>query len=99
MSDPLALAVAAGVVLGVIFFGGLWWTVLRGLTSPTPALWFFGSLLLRTGTAVAGFIFVTGGHWERALACLFGFFVARLAVTHFTAQKPARLKGETGHAP
>lgn len=101
MSNPiiLALAVAAGGVLGVLFFGGLWWTVLRGLTSPAPALWFFGSLLLRTGIAVTGFIFVTGSHWERALACLLGFFAARVAVTRFTAQKPAHLTGETGHAP
>ncbi len=101
MSEPyaLALAFAAGGVLGVIFFGGLWWTVLRGLTSPAPALWFFGSMMVRSGIAVTGFIFVTGSHWERALACLLGFFAARVAVTHFTAQKPTRLTEETGHAP
>jgi F1F0 ATPase subunit 2 len=101
MSEPyaLALAFAAGGVLGVIFFGGLWWTVLRGLTSAAPALWFFGSMMLRTGIAVTGFIFVTGSHWERALACLLGFFAARVAVTHLTAQKPTRLTEETGHAP
>jgi heme A synthase len=35
-------------LLGVIFFGGLWWTVRKGLSSKRPALCFFGSLLLRT---------------------------------------------------
>ena len=51
MSDILALALAflAGALLGVFFFGGLWWTVQKGVTSETPALWFLGSLLLRTG--------------------------------------------------
>ena len=51
MSDflPLALALVTGFVLGAFFFGGLWWTVHKGVTSETPALWFLGSLLLRTG--------------------------------------------------
>ena len=50
MSDTLALALAflAGALLGVFFFGGLWWTVQKGVASETPALWFLGSLLLRT---------------------------------------------------
>ena len=43
----LALALVAGVLLGAFFFGGLWWTVRKGVSSERPALWFFGSLLLR----------------------------------------------------
>ena len=45
---PLALALAAGLLLGAFFFGGLWWTVQKGVASERPALWFLGSLLLRT---------------------------------------------------
>ena len=58
MNDTLILALAglAGGALGAIFFGGLWWTVRRGTTSTQPALWFFGSLLLRTGVALGGFL-------------------------------------------
>jgi F1F0 ATPase subunit 2 len=48
----------AGVLLGAIFFGGLWWTVRKGVSSKRPALCFFGSLLLRTSIALAGFYFV-----------------------------------------
>ena len=80
----LVLAWAAGVGLGAIFFGGLWWTVRKGVSSQRPALWFFGSPLLRMGIAVAGFYFVSGGHWERLLLCLLGFVMARLAVTWLT---------------
>ena len=42
MNEPLTLvlALAAGGVLGAIFFGGLWWTVRKGVSSPQPALWF-----------------------------------------------------------
>ena len=58
MSDTLTLV--AGVcwrawLLGALFFGGLWWTVRKGVSSTQPALWFFGSLLLRTSIALAGF--------------------------------------------
>ena len=66
----LALALSAGVLLGAIFFGGLWWTVRKGVSSEQPAFWFFGSLLLRMSIALAGFYFVSGGHWERLLLCL-----------------------------
>ena len=67
MSDILALALAflAGALLGVFFFGGLWWTVQKGVTSETPALWFLGSLLLRTGLILAGFYLASQGHWSR----------------------------------
>ena len=60
MNEPLTLVLAlvAGVVLGAIFFGGLWWTVRKGVSSKRPALWFFGSLLLRMSIALAGFYFV-----------------------------------------
>lgn len=83
MNDPLILALAglAGGALGAIFFGGLWWTVRKGMASTQPALWFFGSLLLRTGVALGGFYFVGRGHWERLLMCLLGFVAARVIVT------------------
>ena len=50
----LALALSAGVLLGGIFFGGLWWTVRKGVSSTQPALWFFGSLLLRMSVTLTG---------------------------------------------
>ena len=84
MHEILALifTLAAGVVLGAIFFGGLWWTIRKGVASKRPALWFFGSLLLRTSIVLIGFyVVIAGGHWQRLLACLLGFVMARLIVT------------------
>jgi F1F0 ATPase subunit 2 len=98
----LAPALAAGVLLGVMFFGGLWWTVRKSVSQERPALWFLGSLLLRTSILLAGFYFVSGGHWERLLACLLGFVIARFIVTRLAGppvqhhNSPAR---EAGHAP
>ena len=80
----LALALSAGLLLGGMFFGGLWWTVRRGVASERPAVWFFGSLLVRMSIALAGFYVVSGGHWERLLLCLVGFVVARLVVMWLT---------------
>ena len=80
----LALALSAGLLLGAIFFGGLWWTVRKGASSEQPAFWFLGSLLLRMSIALAGFYLVSGGHWERLLVCLVGFVIARLVVMRLT---------------
>ena len=86
MTETLALilAAAAGLALGAIFFGGLWWTVRNGISSPRPALWFLVSSLLRMIIALAGFYFVSAGRWQRLLLCLLGFFIARLLVTWMT---------------
>jgi F1F0 ATPase subunit 2 len=81
---PLALAWMAGIVLGTFFFGGLWWTVRKGIASLMPAFWFFGSLIIRMGGALAGFYFVAAGQWERLLLCLLGFVIARLIVMRLT---------------
>jgi F1F0 ATPase subunit 2 len=80
-TSALILALLAGVLLGTIFFGGLWWTIRRGLSSELPALLFAGSLLLRTILTVAGFYFVSRGDWRKLLACLLGFLLARVFVT------------------
>ena len=98
----LALAWVAGGALGMLFFGGLWWTIRKGLSSQQPALWFFGSLLVRTSVALAGSYFVSGGRWERLLVCLLGFVMARLVVTWMTrpsGENPTCPVREANHAP
>ena len=87
------LAGAAGLGLGSLFYGGLWWTVRRGVTARQPALWFIGSLVMRLGVVATGFFLVGDGHWPRLLPCLLGFIVARLLVSGVTARWEAR------HAP
>jgi F1F0 ATPase subunit 2 len=98
----LLLACFVGLLVGAIFFGGLWWTVRRNLASQRPALWFFGSLLLRMAIALAGFYVVSGGDLGRLLACLVGFTLARPLVTWLTRSPgalPTRSSREAGHGP
>jgi F1F0 ATPase subunit 2 len=80
MSEFFPSSLAAGLLLGGFFFGGLWWTVVRGVASQWAALWFLGSMLLRMTLTLAVFYFVGRDHWERWLLCLLGFLLARLAV-------------------
>jgi F1F0 ATPase subunit 2 len=105
MSDipAIALAFFAGGMMGVFFFAGLWWTVQNGVVSENPALWFLTSLLLRTGVILAGFYFVSQGHWSRLVACLVGFLIARVIVvkrlTHAPVEEQTQLEEETTVAP
>jgi F1F0 ATPase subunit 2 len=97
----MVLALVAGGGLGALYFGGLWWTVRKGVSSKQPALWFFSSLLLRMSFVLAGFYFVSDGHWDRLLACLLGFVLARFIVMRLSGPpvehhtSPAK---EAGHA-
>lgn len=94
----LVVAALAGAVLGAMFFGGLWWTARRGAISPRPALWFFSSLLLRMGITLPAFFVVAGGRWERMLACLAGFLLARAGVTWATRSPRLAQAGATQEA-
>lgn len=78
---PLLLAFAAGLGLGLFYFGGLWLTVRRLPTSRYPVPLLLASFVARTAAVVAGFYFVMGVHWERVLACLVGFLVVRIVLT------------------
>ena len=97
----LILTFLAGMVLGGLFFGGLWWTVQKGVSSPRPGLWFFVSLVLRTSTVLIGFYFIAADHWQRLLLCLLGFVLARMIMTYFTRieGKSTCLTKESRHAP
>ena len=100
-SLTMVLVWVAGLGLGTMFFGGLWWTIRKGLLSKHPALWFFGSLLLRNSIALAGFYFVAQGHWKRLLRCLLGFSMATFFVIRLirTKENPNVFARETNHAP
>ncbi|MGA8135415.1 MULTISPECIES: ATP synthase subunit I [Pseudomonas] len=87
----------AGVVLGVVFFGGLWWTVRRAMASPWVGLWFFASLLVRTTIVLVGLYLACGDTWQRWLAALSGFVVARLLIMRLS--RPAVVNLEGDHAP
>jgi F1F0 ATPase subunit 2 len=81
---PIIEALAIGMFLGALFFGGLWWTVHRGLTAENPALWFSVSALTRMAIILSGLYYVARAGWPSLVACLCGLLIARVATTRLT---------------
>lgn len=79
----LALSIAAGFLLGVVFYGGLWLTIRHLLVTHNPIGVTLGSLLLRMATVLAGLLLVARGDWRNALACFAGLAIGRIAVSRF----------------
>jgi len=78
------LVLATGVLAGAFFFGGLWWTI-RKVLHPNTGTLVLCSLSAAMSITLAGFYFITRGHWERILLCLlFGFVIARFIVMRLT---------------
>ncbi len=81
-------AIAGGFFLGLFFFGGLWFTVVKSLVSKKPWIWFLISMLLRTSITLAGFYVIAGTSLKRLLFCSGGFIAARILVIMFTKERP-----------
>jgi F1F0 ATPase subunit 2 len=84
----LVFSLGAGILVGVIFFGGLWFTVTKVVSSGKASLWLVISWLIRNGIVLTGFYFVSNGQWEKLLVCLFGFLVARVVIMRYIKQMP-----------
>jgi F1F0 ATPase subunit 2 len=96
----MVLAFIAGIILGLLFFGGLWLTVKKIVTAKKPALLFLGSLFFRVSITLIGFYYISLGNWQRLLICLVGFIAARYIIIHLTKpgdEKQIQLKKEAGH--
>lgn len=77
----IALAVFAGAILGLIYYGGLWWTVRRLQTTQQTGLLFAASFVIRTVAVIAGFLLVSRGDWLLIVVALVPFIVVRLILT------------------
>jgi F1F0 ATPase subunit 2 len=71
------LIVAAGGVLGWLYFGGLWWTVRRLPGADHPAALVLGSFVLRAVLVAVGFVVLLAGDPLRLVAVLVGFLAVR----------------------
>ncbi len=95
----LVLIFVGGLIMGIIFFGGLWLTVLNSTNSRAPGLWFAGSFIVRTAIALTGFYYLGGGQWQHFLSCLLGFVAARIITIKLTRLPRADkiMNGKEGH--
>lgn len=78
--SALTAGLAAGAVLGGVYFGALWASV-RQLPRREPGGWFVAALLVRMAVALA--LLAVVGHYAGGpglLGALAGFFVVRVAM-------------------
>lgn len=84
MNDLLSLTLmfAAGMVLGGLYFSGLWYTVQRIQQEKHPVFWIIASLVFRMTLLLIAFYFVLSyGNLVHLLAVLGGFVVLRMITT------------------
>jgi F1F0 ATPase subunit 2 len=95
-------AFLAGMVLGGVFFGGLWLTIRHTLSSAALGLWLVASLVLRMAIVLLGFYVVVAGDWRRLMACLIGFVLARSMIARVLQARRSDERAavsEVSHAP
>ena len=83
----MLLTFTGGLLLGTLFFGGLWLTVKRTVSAKQPAFLIASSFLLRTGVTLAGFYYIGQDNWQRLITCLLGFIIARLVIIRLTKKE------------
>ncbi len=78
----LFLAFLAGMLLGAVFFGGLWWTVQRITGSDSPYLVMAVSFFVRAAVVLVGFYLLVRADWPFLIAALVGFIAARTILAY-----------------
>jgi len=92
----MAMAFAAGLLIGSFYFLALWLTVRRLPKARFPAVLTLGSYLARSAISMAAFYLVMSGCWERLLVSLLGFIIMRfILVRRFQPEKPFIPSGRT----
>lgn len=81
-------SLGTGMLLGIIFFGGLWKTIKNLQKVSQPWLLFLVSALSRTAITLSGFWFVgiwlsPDNQWQRMLICMLGFMIMRYLYTRY----------------
>lgn len=76
----LGLMLLTGLLLGAVYYLGLWATVRRLPHARHPALLTLGSLILRLGLLLAALYGVTAMQPERLATALAGIILARLVL-------------------
>jgi F1F0 ATPase subunit 2 len=80
--NPFGLmwATLAGSGLGLLFYGGLYFTLQFALHSIYAAAWIAASFILRMLLTMAGLYWLATDHWQALLAALLGFSVVGLVM-------------------
>lgn len=87
----LVLSIVFGGLLGLGYFGGLWYTVRRARDTRGSTALLLGSFAVRSALALGGFYLVLrwmDGQWEMIALGLLGFMGARLVLVRRWGPEP-----------
>lgn len=76
----IAVSVAVGIGIGLLYFGGLWWTVVRIQSANNPLALYMISLVLRSAIAVMFLVLVLQAGIFHMLAAFVGFLGVRIVL-------------------
>lgn len=76
----VVVSIVTGMVLGGVYFWGLWWTSRRIATTRAPGLLFTVSFIARMAVLLGGIYVVTRGRWIETSLCVIGILIARQMV-------------------
>jgi F1F0 ATPase subunit 2 len=76
----LTLSLLSGILLGFLFFGGLWLTLSHLPGSREPSLFVLTSFLARSALCLLGFYLIGKGGLEMLAFSLAGFVLSKLAL-------------------
>jgi F1F0 ATPase subunit 2 len=93
------IAVLAGILFGVIYFGGLWLTIQKMGQMDRPILLLTGSFIVRLALVLVGFYLVSNGRIELLGVSLVAFFVTRFIFISRIRPHTERSGTHHGHQP
>lgn len=88
----VTLGALVGLVAGLVFFGGLRWTVSRLDTARRPAVLVISSLLMRVAVVAGALVVFSDGRLARVLAGLGGLLVVRTVMVSATRRELAAME-------
>jgi F1F0 ATPase subunit 2 len=97
--ETLALGLLVGLLVGVAYFQGLWWTAVRLPRARHPWRLLAASYGLRTALTLGSFALLVRLGPESLLAALVGFASARVLVVRRRARLGAVTAHEAGGTP
>lgn len=93
----IILPLIAGLVLGLLYFGGLWLTLRRLATAKQPAFLVLGSYLGRLAICLAGFVIVAlTARLQGILICTAAFIAIRMIVVRRLGRPEPQLPQRAG---
>jgi F1F0 ATPase subunit 2 len=90
----MVLGFLAGLLLGLFFFGGLYWSVEKLAQVKNPAILMLLSLLVRMAALMGGFILLFKRSLAEGVAALFGVIFVKFLLIAYSRKNNTEEGGE-----